>query len=197
MTNILQDQAAKDGHDWPVQITDGVVGHQIQQDGCGTMTGTSGKSTRMRFYVCILGLLSLVMGQISRTVINYSITSMVDPRMLQTNSSISTKGGSCPARTIDLDDGTISMMKQIDDGTDLSEEEILLASFESEQLPGYQTALNTERIYKFDRSSREFSEDKFMWTVRQQSLIKGGFFYSYFFFMILGKFKEFIFIQSN
>lgn len=53
------------------------------------------KQTIVRYFICVLGLLSLTTSQMSRIVLNQSITVMIDESMLETTGV--SKDGSCPA----------------------------------------------------------------------------------------------------
>lgn len=148
------------------------------------------KASKARFIVCTLGLVSLAMSQMSRTVMNVTIVSMVDPSMIQTHGSVSADG-SCPwpeeevavetpapeiclpestrAPSIDLAVNESTVVQNLDAETTLAEMKV-------EPTP--------------DLNNQHVGPIKFKWTMKQQNVLLGSFFYSYFFFMILGKLDE-------
>ncbi|CAA2962122.1 sialin-like [Olea europaea subsp. europaea] len=133
------------------------------------------KTTKMRFVVCTLGIISLAMSQMSRSVINYCITSMVDPRMIQSNETVSS-GGSCPLSGYDQSKNVYFTQKKIFDANQTHYNTRIERSTDSE---AYHELISKSQDMKT-------YEDKFMWTIEEQSFVLGGFFYSYFLFMIVG-----------
>lgn len=157
-------------------------------------------STKMRFVVCTLGLISLTLSQMSRMVLNLNITSMVDPSMhVKSNAAEVSSDGSCPWP--EESDIALSTPSSVIDPlqfyltapTDWVEKLAgnettyydLITSTQSGQV---ETIANDNEI-EF-ASSPEESVDRFKWTMKQQNVLLGGFYYSYFFFMILGNYIE-------
>lgn len=155
-------------------------------------------ATKMRFVVCTLGLISLAMSQMSRMVLNLSITSMVDPKMLvKPDATKISSDGSCPWPEEFNNDLSATPPPVIDPiyfyltaPPDWYEE-----SNEVENTTSYDVIATSSRsdvdvttvsdsVVIIDYNEEEV--DKFKWTIKQQSILLGGFYYSYFFFMILG-----------
>lgn len=135
--------------------------------------GPPKKATKMRFFVCILGLMSLVLTQMSRMVLNVSIVSMVDPSMIQAEGSVS-NGGSCPKAEVEEKHESVFQMSI----EPLAEEDSISSKmFRSNELYANSTARPADLSLDVPR---------YKWTIKEQSTILGGFFYSYFLFMVLG-----------
>lgn len=155
-------------------------------------------ATKMRFIVCTLGLMSLAMSQMSRMVLNLSITSMVDPKMLvKPDVAKVSSDGSCPWPEESNNDLTTTQPSVIDPiyfyltaPPNWSEESNEIANSTSFNEPTTSSQSDTEVstvsdvVVKINPNEEEL--DKFKWTIKQQSVLLGGFYYSYFFFMILG-----------
>lgn len=236
-------------------------------------------STKMRFVVCTLGLISLAMSQMSRMVINQSIPQMIDPMQIShvDDHSISTDG-SCPrpqddqtasttsapmtsttpvpeptSTAITSTSSTISPIPTSTSTTTTAitmtqtttttwttmatttttaakestssgpptskpstshpfdiypisvptEPNVLAADQNMDELPDMEIIMDPEdnpsevsathsnphnATQQVDGSSKEevYSYERFNWTMQQQNVLLGGFYYSYFVFMILG-----------
>lgn len=126
----------------------------------------------LRFIICSLGIAALTMCQMSRMILNLTITSMVDPLVLNQGSDISSDG-SCPWL--------------VEDGFERNEELETSKSKETAPIDGILFYLTTEQSNLESNDSLVLVEsDRFMWSMQEQSILLGGFFYSYFFFMVLG-----------
>lgn len=180
----------------------------IERD--STMKGNEpDKGSKMRFVVCTLGLLSLTMSNMSRMVLNLSITSMVDPSMLahaKNDNELVSADGSCPwpeeellevfeaeqqqanltspqpEHIVNLDDTnnvttTVSSVEMIEDTT-------VSDGGETTQQVSDSNATTTSSDQH--HLSKEYPYPRFKWTIKQQNMILGGFYYSYFVFMVLG-----------
>lgn len=199
-------------------------------------------STRMRFVVCTLGLMSLAMSQMSRMVINQTITEMVDPKFQAAKEEEKTGGlsapttdGSCPWPMEDISIGPADVMSATIVTSTLSDKTSTAAPSRPatsptttfhllsvlnqtspslvpaptttdqtstdedgnmEEIPDFELILNEEEgpvgppisnvtgqgeVIKSKHPYRGFE-----WTMKQQGVLLGGFYYSYFVFMILG-----------
>ena len=216
-------------------------------NGGGGKTSDNGV-TKMRFLVCILGLMSLAMSQMSRMVINQTITQMVDPSMkeVKKDDAGSTKtgtieaDGSCPwtpeeaPKSVEAPDSKSDIepetepqpaqsiiwlnstvitpnasstvhvdsdknMDDLPDENDILNEESLTEADEPTSQPAdsSQTEVSTtlKQATDTDESAKsghnqeatdEPAYDRFKWSMKEQGIIMGGFYYSYFVFMILG-----------
>lgn len=134
---------------------------------------------KFRYLVCSLGLAAMMISQMSRVVINFCITSMVDTSVILESHDVSSDEGSCPAPesriVLNRSIRAINMSREAIDQSIIHEPYI---SRESEIYDGANYYQNfTDNI----------DYDKFKWTIKQQNLLLGGFYYSYFVVMILGK----------
>lgn len=139
--------------------------------------------TRVRFAVCTLGLISLLLSSMSRSVINVTITSMIHPSMIETKSVNITSEGSCPSDSMKI------VSKRSIDGSQPETYDPIYSYFTDKP----ETSINTEAPVSMsvDSSATDTEQspfqDMFKWTIKEQSVLLGGFYYSYFFFMILGE----------
>lgn len=205
----------------------------------------STRVTWIRFLVCTLGLTSLAMGQMSRMVLNQTITMMVDPRMLKND--VVSVDGSCPwpeeeslavkgvekpidqaaaattTTTTTTTSTTTSLPLNLTDLTtnlnwlwatdsednnndkehedDLINSESISTSIKSTSNMTSNHSDDGGKEKKKDEENKQqlnngnsavvgqeeaIYADKFKWSISKQSVLLGGFYYSYFFFMILG-----------
>jgi len=139
---------------------------------------------QVRFLVCTLGLLSLALSQMSRMVFNLSITSMVDPCMISKRTEISSDG-SCPwpdeitgtTSGTDEFDTSLSSLTTVDYTIHGITDDTLQPEDYNQTSPGAVDCV----------SDKIPAVDRFKWNMQQQNVLLGGFYYSYFVFMILGK----------
>lgn len=127
------------------------------------------QGTRVRFLICTLGLLAILMSQMSRIILNVCITSMIDPSMLAPKSEVSSDG-SCP-----VVEPVTRDVRSIDPISDF------FTNSPSEQA----TDLVTEDIVEIVADT----PDRFRWTIKQQNILLGGFYCSYFVVMIFGELR--------
>lgn len=173
-------------------------GNIKQNDTSSGNRKSEGNGTKIRFVVCTLGLVSLAMSQMSRMVLNLSITSMVDPSMrAKADTSKISSDGSCPwpedsenpfiASTMDpaqyYSTAPPDWAERSTDGETSTHSDA--TTNESVQPDFTETSVNLTQVESI--SCQE--EDKFKWSIQQQSTLLGGFYYSYFFFMIIGEYS--------
>lgn len=151
----------------------------------GSKNDDTEKGTRVRFFICILGLASLAMSQMSRSVLNITITDMVHPDMIKKDDDVSTDG-SCPWPVEDNIESSSELTSTIDSKSLESSTTVFFeaSSFDPFSDPSNQQ-VDTETPFETTSSQLEKS-DRFMWTIQDQNVLLGGFFYSYFAFMIIG-----------
>lgn len=143
------------------------------------------KSTKMRFVVCALGLVSLAVGQMSRAVLNLTITQMVE----QTNSSkvgeISGDDDSCPwpedEQLSVTSTSPLNPRCSLCDQMDCDHE----AAFTDGNVTSF-PLVNGEITEKTSDVSSKPKYERFKWTIQNQQVLLGSFYYSYFIFMVSG-----------
>lgn len=142
---------------------------------------------QVRFLVCTVGLFAILLSQMSRIVVNVCITSMIDPSMIVSTDSVSSDG-SCP-----VDELTELTTGSMDVNSTTSAYDPILAFFEDETYSTKASSIGTDPTTATDTSSTMVAEGpkpvRFKWTMKEQNLLLGGFYYSYFVFMIFGKSK--------
>ena len=151
------------------------------------------RSTKMRFIVCTLGLMSLATSQMARMVLNFSITQMVNKQAV--GKSESSADGSCPwpdeeelagQQAVGSDSTLVKdFSDQIygphpreayaPDGSALLAVATTLAPAIGATLPGPNGTHSERAAY-----------EQFEWSIKNQSVLLGAFYYSYFVFMVLG-----------
>lgn len=159
--------------------------------------------TKIRYLVCTLGLLSLVTSQMSRMVLNLTITQMVDPSMLEENDLVD-DNGSCPWPEEELvisEQMTTTLAPPVGyDNFSTSEplttvDEMLyfedVGPVYNSDGDDYHENTDSNATQKTNTSDTNKDDnfkvvDRFKWTVKQQHVLLGGFYYSYFVFMVLG-----------
>lgn len=147
-------------------------------------TDSTEQGTSIRFFICLLGLASLAMSQMSRSVLNITITDMVHPDMLKSDESISTDG-SCPwpvEESFEYTNGnsTSSSFNSTQTDSTVSSDNTTYATLND---------ISDQQVITGDTISPaepEEEPERFMWTIQDQNVLLGGFFYSYFAFMIVG-----------
>lgn len=176
-----------------------VVIDQDRRGSSGKINSTNQKTGynggKIRFIVCTLGLVSLAMSQMSRMVLNLSITSMVDPSMLiKADSSKISADGSCPwpedsehpSTTPSPSSAIDPILYYLTAPPDWFDQ--VASESEIESTTPYEVTTTTNNtLFEASKPRQDESVDKFKWSIKQQSTLLGGFYYSYFFFMILGK----------
>lgn len=179
-----------------------------------TLDGLKGpmRVTKVRFLICVLGLISLAMSQMSRMIFNQSITQMVDPRMSShegdSSGDKSALDGSCPwpveefaVNSTTLTSETTTMMTSqgelMSDLPDFQEAMLNPDLVDQQVSPrgggeGLTTTSSANKLRSHNGTDHshladdEIQVDRFMWTMQQQNTLLGGFYYSYSFLMVLG-----------
>lgn len=177
------------------------------------INGTQDRGPKMgiRFLVCTLGTISLAMSVMSRMVLNLSITKMVDNHH-KSNGEVPTDG-SCPwPEYTNLEEDTIMCSAVSPPTTDYPMETTVFTTLEPsttepssvvehttlqhEEEPIVLDNCNNTGINSTNHNASRIHHDggvhvdRFNWTMKQQGVLLGGFYYSYFVFMILGKLTD-------
>lgn len=168
--------------------------------------GKDASRTNVRFIVCTLALFALSVSQMSRMILNQTIKDMVDPSMNKKDGHSVSSDGSCPWPEEEM---PLSSPSQQDTTTNpIFSTEVyqppedtvddFISDITDEKPDNELTSWNditdgptsTGGPLEGANSTgiETIHEDRFLWTMKQQSYLLGGFFYGYSFFMIPGEF---------
>lgn len=163
-------------------------------NGVGGKKKDGNQPTKIRFFICTLGLISLAMSQMSRMVLNLSIPQMVDPSMVAKKNddpAVNAADGSCPwpedeiqATTpalLDLSEDNFDQVPDLEEGWTKSDLEMETTTT---GLPIFNATTTSTTTMATPTPDQQY--DRFMWTIKEQNVLLGGFYYSYFVFMVLG-----------
>jgi len=146
------------------------------------------RTSYMRFFVCTMGLLALTLSQGSRMIMNTSITKMVRPDMINKHGKASTEG-SCPVNDAEMPTPPHlrdPLADELDEVVDASKDEGESTKTESNIATLNEGSIPTEDPQITVNDTILDYKDRFDWSIGNQQLLLGSFFFGYTLFMVFG-----------